>query len=88
MESSVRKYMAMIGRRGGLASRRELTADTARNMVKIREARRAYRRYYALCFWPYDPNLEISAADVPWVAEQLMKHGGREAWQAGGRLCR
>lgn len=88
MDGSVRKYMANIGRRGGLSSRRQLSSDAARNMVKVREARRAYHRFYAQCFWPYAPDLKITAADIPWVAEQVMKHGGREAWRAGSRLCR
>lgn len=88
MEASVRKYLATIGRRGGLASRRTLSSDAARTMVRVRVARRAYRRFYAQCFWPYVPGLRITAADVPWVAEQLMKHGGRDAWRAGARLCR
>ena len=26
--------------------------------------------------------------DVAWVAEQLRRHGGREAWEVAGRLCR
>lgn len=57
-------------------------------MVRVREARRLYRRFHDQCFWSYDPELELGLADVPWVAEQLMKHGGREAWVAGARLCR
>jgi len=57
-------------------------------MVKVREARRAFRRYRTLCFWSYRPDLLIEAADVPWVAEQLMKCGNREAWRVGVRLCR
>ena len=86
--SSVRKYLATIGRRGGLKSRRVLPADTARTMVRVREARRAFRRFRTTCFWSYRPDLQIHAADVPWVAEQLMKHGNREAWRVGARLCR
>jgi len=35
------QYLAKIGRRGGLASRRELTRAHARQMVEIREAKRA-----------------------------------------------
>lgn len=80
--------MASIGRRGGAASKRVLTSETARNMVKLREARRAYRTFYPQCFWSYDPNLTINAADVPWVADQLMKHGNRKAWDIGNKLCR
>jgi hypothetical protein len=53
----------------------------------VREARRAYRRFHAACFWSYDPGLEIGARDVEWVARTLMKHGNREAWELGKRLC-
>ena len=40
-EKRVREYLATIGRRGGLASRRELTRSHAKQMVAIREAKRA-----------------------------------------------
>jgi hypothetical protein len=40
-QKNVREYLAAIGRRGGLASRRELTRSHARKMVAIREAKRA-----------------------------------------------
>jgi hypothetical protein len=40
-QKSLRDYLAAIGRRGGLASRRELTKSHARQMVAIREMKRA-----------------------------------------------
>jgi len=40
-EKRVRDYLAKIGRRGGLASRRQLTKSHARKMVAIREMKRA-----------------------------------------------
>jgi hypothetical protein len=40
-EKRVRDYLAEIGRRGGLTSRRELTRAHAKKMVAIREAKRA-----------------------------------------------
>jgi hypothetical protein len=40
-QKKVREYLAEIGKRGGLASRRELTKSHARQMVVIREAKRA-----------------------------------------------
>jgi hypothetical protein len=40
-EKRVRDYLAKIGRRGGLTSRRELTKSHARQMVAIREMKRA-----------------------------------------------
>ena len=88
MESKVREYLAEIGRRGGLKSRRVLAPETAREMVRVREARRVYRRFHAKCFWSYDPDYRIGPSDIAWVAEQLRKHGGRDAWEAAGKLCR
>lgn len=84
----IRKYLAEIGARGGRRSRRTLSPEEARAMVGVREARRAFRKYRSQCFWSYRPDLEIGTEDVGWVAEQLMKHGDREAWGVGARLCR
>jgi hypothetical protein len=86
--SSVTKYLSQIGSRGGRRSRRTLDPETARAMVRVREARKAFKRYRTRCFWSYRPDLVITSADVPWVAEQLMRHGNREAWIAGSKLCR
>jgi hypothetical protein len=83
----VAKYLARIGARGGRKSRRTLDPDTARSMVKVREARRAFHRFRSICFWSSRPDLIIRAGDVPWVAEQLMKHGNRDAWRIGAKLC-
>ncbi|MBD3220312.1 hypothetical protein GF314_03640 [bacterium] len=88
MDSRTRKYLAEIGRKGGRRSRRQLDAEQARTMVRVREARRAYRRFHAQCFWSSPPDLEIGADDVAWVAEQLKRHGGLEAWRKASQLCR
>ena len=40
-QKNVLEYLAKIGRRGGLASRRELTRAHAKKMIEIREAKRA-----------------------------------------------
>ena len=87
MDGRIRDYLKKIGRAGGRKSRRQLDPDTARRMVAVREARRAFRRYHTSCFWSYRRDLEISAGDVSWVAEQLMKHGDREAWRIARKLC-
>jgi hypothetical protein len=82
------RYLAEIGARGGRKSRRTLDPQAARTMVRVREARRAFRRFRSTCFWSYRPDLVIRAEDIGWVAEQLMKHGNREAWRIGAKLCR
>ena len=87
MKDAVRAYLAEIGRRGGRTSRRVLTSEAAREMVKVREARRLYRRFHAECFWSFDPEYRIGKEDIVWVADQLRKHGGREAWEAAVKLC-
>lgn len=86
--SVLSKYLAEIGSRGGRKSRRALDRATARDMVRVREARRAFRHFRSSCFWSYRPDLRIGLADVPWVAEQLRKHGTRRAWLVAERLCR
>lgn len=86
--TSIRSYLADIGQRGGTKSRRTLDPDTARDMVRVREARRAYRAYYASSFWSYRPDLTITLDDVTWVAEQLMTHGDRAAWYKATKLRR
>jgi hypothetical protein len=86
--NEIKRYLSEIGARGGKKSRRTLSTEEARAMVNVREARRAFLKYKAQCFWSHRPDLEIDAGDVSWVADQLMKHGDREAWRLGARLCR
>lgn len=87
MEKKVRAYLAEIGRRGGRKSRRALAPGTAKEMVRVREARRAYRRFHSRCFWSFDPDYAVGPGDVSWVVQQLRKHGSRDAWEVARRLC-
>lgn len=88
MKQEVRSYLAEIGSRGGRKSRRALDPETARAMVRVREARRAYRRFHAQCFWSFDPDYRVGLSDVDWVVDRLRRHGGRSAWEVAGKLCR
>lgn len=88
MDPLIRRYLSRIGRKGGLKSRRALPPETARGMVRLREARKAFSRFKTSCFWSFDPARPIGPADIPWVVEQLQKNGGRRAWEASLRLCR
>ena len=87
MKKSVQSYLAEIGKRGGRKSRRELTPETAKAMVRVREARRVYRRFHATCFWSFDPEYRVGPADIEWVADHLRRHGGRDAWEVAEKLC-
>ena len=88
MNAVVRQYLATIGRRGGRRSRRRLDAAVARDMVRLREAKRAFKQYHVQCFWSFDPAYPIGFIDIEWVAKTLMKNGGRRAWEKGVSLCR
>lgn len=88
MNFKTRNYLSKIGRSGGLKSRRALSSEQAQLMVRVREAKRLFKKHYAQCFWSYDPNYKVTSKDIKWIAEQLKKHGNRQMWQLGAKLCR
>lgn len=87
MDEKIKNYLSRIGRKGGKKSKRALSPEEARLMVQLREAKKAFKSYYAQCFWSYRPDLELGIADIPWVAEQLKKYGDRQAWILAHKLC-
>ena len=86
--SSVRSYLAQIGRKGGAKSRRRLSSDDARNMVRVREARRALREFHAQCFWYLRADIVITLDDIPEIIRGLRQNGGRRGFLVAARLCR
>ena len=88
MQKDLHDYLSRIGREGGRKSRRRLSSEEARRMVKIREARKLYRKFHARCFWSAPPDLKITGEDLDWVIRKLREQGGREGWEAAARLCR
>jgi hypothetical protein len=87
LSRATRAYLAEMGARGGRRSKRVLTTEQSRAMVRVREARRAFKRFKALCFWSYDPEMKITSDDVAWVVEMLRRHGNRQAWEVADSLC-
>lgn len=85
---NVRRYLAEIGRRGGTKSRRQLSPEDARRMVRMREARRAFREFHAQCFWYLQEDLQITDADIPEIVRGLRQNGGRRGFLLAARLCR
>ena len=84
----VSAYLAEIGRKGGVKSRRSLSPDQARNMVRIREAQRAFHRFYAQCFWYLRQDMKVTSADIPEIVRGLRQNGGREGFLLAAKLCR
>ena len=85
--TSINAYLSEIGRKGGLKSRRHLSDEDARNMVRVREAKRAYKAFYAQCFWHLRPDLNITLNDIPEIVRGLRQHGGRQGFILAAKLC-
>lgn len=60
----------------------ENTAD------RVELARQLFREFYVPCFWHAKPDLVITEAMIPWVAQELRKHGGRRGLLAAEDLGR
>lgn len=84
---SLKAYFSRIGRKGGVRSRRDLSPADARNMVRIREARRAFRKFHAQCFWYLRHDLAITLDDLPEIIRGLRRSGGRKGLLAAQRLA-
>jgi len=88
MDEQLKSYFSEIGRRGGQRGRRTLSSEEARQMVRVREARKLYRIFHDRCFWNAPKDLRIGREDIDWVAQKLRENGGRAGWEASARLCR
>ena len=82
----LKSYFAEIGRRGGQRSRRKLSTPEASKMVLVREARRAFKKFRASCFWSYKQDPNISIDHVDFIISCLKKNGGRDAWLTSAKL--
>ena len=85
--ASVSAYLAQIGKRGGQKSRRCLSREDARNMVRVREARRAFREFHAQCFWFMPEDMVVTIKDIPEIVRGLRLNGGRRGFLLATKLC-
>ena len=87
LSPSIRNYLATIGRKGGQRSRRSLSTEQARDMVRVREARKAFKQFYTQCFWYLREDMTITLNDVPEIITGLKRHGGRRGFLIASKLC-
>lgn len=80
--------LSRVGGKDGVRSRRRLSPDQARDMARVREARRAFREFRTQCFWYLRPDLVVTLEDVPEIVRGLRLHGGRKGFLIADRLCR
>ena len=86
-QRSVRAYFSRIGRKGGMRSRRALSSAAARDMVRIREARRALREFHSQCFWYLRRDMAVTLDDLPEIIRGLRRNGGRHGFFVATRLA-
>lgn len=86
--TEVSKYFSKIGSKGGSISRRDLSSEAAREMVKVREARRAFRKFHTECFWYMPRDMDVSKEDIPAIVRGLRQNGGRRGFLIADKLCR
>jgi len=65
----------------------EATAQTDRER-RLELARKAFKDYYAQCFWSADPNLLVEERHIPFIISNLRLHGGHKGFRLAAELCR
>ena len=63
-------------------------ADAAARQRRLELARRAFREFYAQCFWSYRPDTEMTEEKIPFVIRGLREHGGLAGYRVAAELCR
>ena len=84
----VQAYLRAIGSKGGKKGRRQLDPSSARRMVALREAQKAYRQHHQEYFWSSPKNLVIGNDLIPFVIGGLMSEGNRSAFEKARRIKR
>jgi hypothetical protein len=88
VDKTISAYMSAIGSKGGRKSRRQLDSMKAKEMVRLREARKAFKAFHATCFWSSPRDYTVKAKDLDWIIDQLKQNGGRAGWERADKLCR
>jgi hypothetical protein len=65
-----------------------VASDTAARQRRLELARRAFREFYAECFWSYREDAEITEDKIPFVVRGLREHGGLAGYRLAAALCR
>ena len=62
--------------------------DPAIRQRRLDLAKKAFREFYAQCFWSYREDAEITEDKIAFVIRGLREHGGMAGYQAAAELCR
>ena len=62
--------------------------DADADQRRLELARKAFRDFYAQCFWSYREDAEITRDKIPFVIRGLRKNGGQAGYHVAAELCR
>lgn len=63
------------------------TSDTAARQRRLELARKAFKEFYAQCFWSYREDAQITEDKIPFVIRGLREHGGLPGYRIAAELC-
>ncbi len=93
MKRGVSEYLAEIGRRGGKKSRRHLSSERARDMVRMRELRRLFEleklieSYRVQCLWFLRPDyVPRTTNELLDVLDLIERYGDRTGYERSGEI--
>ena len=62
-------------------------SDAAVRLRRLDLARKAFKEFYAQCFWSYREDAEITEQKIPFVIRGLREHGGLAGYRIAAELC-
>ena len=62
--------------------------DAEASQRRLELARKAFKDFYAQCFWSYRPDAEITEEKISFVVRGLREHGGLAGYRVAAELCR
>jgi hypothetical protein len=62
-------------------------SDAAVRQRRLELARKAFREFYAQCFWSYREDAEITEDKIPFIIRGLREHGGLLGYRIAAELC-
>jgi hypothetical protein len=65
-----------------------MNEPTTEREGRLKLARKAFKDYYARCFWSYREDLDITEEFIPFVIRGLRQHGGLAGYRVASELCR
>jgi hypothetical protein len=72
----------------GMSETDQSLRDSTVRQRRLDLARRAFREFYAQCFWSYREDAEITEDKIAFVIRGLREHGGLAGYRVAAELCR